>query len=188
MALSQQCRDWAYLLIVGTQLFGMLGESSIVGSSPIGSPFSLPQCFSRVQLLTQPVLDLVAFYPKSLWQAPSAPLHFLVSLRETYVSLSGDPFFAHPHHEPWFEAFLYVEAAAQLPLAAYLVYRLATARATAGATELAGLAFGCLTGMGSVVVCYHLWQLGEDVVGAQQKMMLFYGEYLPFAVIRELLI
>jgi hypothetical protein len=26
MALSQQCRDWAYLLVVGTQLFGMLGK------------------------------------------------------------------------------------------------------------------------------------------------------------------
>ncbi|KAL6851197.1 hypothetical protein ACO1O0_008325 [Amphichorda felina] len=153
MALSEQRRDWAYLLIIGTQLFGMLA------------------------------LDLVGFYPKALWEDPSAPLHFLVSLRETYVSLSGDPFFAHPQHEPWFEAFLYIEAAAQFPLAVYLVYKLATSKTTNAATELAGLAFGCLTGMGSVVCCYHLWQLGEDMVGSQQKIMLIYGEYLPFAII-----
>ena len=66
------------------------------------------------------------------------------------------------------------------------MYKLATAKITDGATELAALAFGCLTGMGSVVCCYHLWHLGEDMVGSQQKMMLFYGEYLPFAIIREL--
>ncbi|KFH45318.1 hypothetical protein ACRE_038720 [Hapsidospora chrysogenum ATCC 11550] len=157
MALSQQCRDWAYLLVVGTQLFGML------------------------------VLDFVAFYPKFLWQAPSAPLHFLVTLRETYINYSGDPFFSASQHEPWFEAFVYIEIAAQFPLAVYLAYKLASARSTSGATELAALAFGCLTGMGSVVSCFHLWHLPEDVLGGQQKMMLLYGTYLPFAVIPALM-
>lgn len=175
MALSEQRRDWAYLLIIGTQLFGMLGRSSW-----------RTYCNGYRSSLSIQALDLVGFYPKALCEDPSAPLHFLVSLRETYVSLSGDPFFAHPQHEPWFEAFLYIEAAAQFPLAVYLVYKLATSKTTSAATELAGLAFGCLTGMGSVVCCYHLWQLGEDMVGSQQKIMLIYGEYLPFAIIREL--
>lgn len=80
---------------------------------------------------------------------------------------------------------MYIEAAAQFPLAVYLVYRLASARSTSGATELAALAFGCLTGMGSVVSCFHLWHLPEDLLAGQQKMMLLYGTYLPFAVIRE---
>lgn len=79
-----------------------------------------------------------------------------------------------------------MEAAVQFPLAVYLVYKLATARkGTDGATELAGLAFGCLVGMSSTTCCYHLWQLGEDMVDPQQKVTLFYGTYLPFAIIRK---
>lgn len=124
-------------------------------------------------------------YPKFLWEQPSAPLHFLVSLRELYVSLSSDPFFASSTHEPWFEGFLYIEALAQFPLAVYLVSKLASSTASSGRTELAALAFGCLTGMGSVVCCFHLVQLGEGVVPAEKKAMLLFGEYLPFAVIRE---
>jgi hypothetical protein len=137
-------------------------------------------------LTTFLALDLVALYPKFLWEQPSAPLHFLVSLRNLYVSLSSDPFFASSTHEPWFEAFLYIEALAQFPLAVFLVSRLASSStASSGRTELAALAFGCLTGMGSVVCCFHLVQLGEDVVPAEKKAMLLFGEYLPFAVIRE---
>lgn len=141
---------------------------------------------SASHILTSSALDLVALYPKFLWEQPSSPLHFLVSLRELYVSLSSDPFFASSTHEPWFEAFLYIEALAQFPLAVYLVSRLASSStASSGRTELAALAFGCLTGMGSVVCCFHLVQLGEDVVPAEKKAMLLFGEYLPFAVIRK---
>lgn len=39
--------------------------------------------------------------------------------------------------------------------------------------------------MGSVVCCFHLVQLGEDVVSVEKKAMLLYGEYLPFAIIRK---
>jgi hypothetical protein len=132
------------------------------------------------------VLDLVPFYPKFLYASPSAPLHFLLSLRATYVSLTTDPFFAHDSHDPWFEAFLYIEALAQFPLAVYLVTKLAAAgKGTSGRTELAGLVFACLTAMGSVVCCYHLVQLGPEVVSVEKKAMLLYGEYLPFAVIRK---
>ena len=103
------------------------------------------------------------------------------------MNLSGDPFFTHEQHDPWFQAFMYIELAAQFPLALYLVWRLVTGgKNTSAQTELAGLAFGCLTAMGSVTCCFHLWQLPEDAVTSQQKTMLFYGEYLPFAVIRKL--
>lgn len=104
--------------------------------------------------------------------------------------MSGDPFFAHPQHEPWFQAMLYIEAAAQLPLAAFLVSRLWSARGassstrSSGALELAAVAFGSLTGMGSLTCAYHLQQLGPEVVSAQQKTSLLYGTYMPFAVIR----
>merc|ERR1712000_244615 len=154
MAISSAVRDGAYLLIVGAQLFGMIA------------------------------MDLVPFYPKSLWEAPTSPLHPITFIRSTYVSFTGDPFFAHDIHEPWFQAFLYIEALVQLPLAVYLVYKLAGGRATSeAAKELAGLMFGCVTGMGSTTCCYYLSTLGDEMVTPAQKTMLFWGEYLPYAVI-----
>ncbi|KAL6883011.1 transmembrane protein 6/97 [Trichoderma longibrachiatum] len=154
-------RDWLYLSIIGTQLFGMLA------------------------------LDLVSFYPKALYANPSSPLHFLLTLRTLYVSSTGDPFFAQPPSssstQPWFEIFLYIEALVQLPLAAYLVSQLASNKPTSGQAELAGLAFGCVTFMGAAACCAELWHMGEDVVSADKKGMLLYGTYLPFAVIPALL-
>ncbi|KAH8687018.1 transmembrane protein 6/97 [Ilyonectria robusta] len=146
-------RDWVYLAIVSTQLFGMLA------------------------------LDFVAFYPKSLYASPSAPLHFLVSLRKTYVATSGDPFFGDAGHVPWFQGFLYVEALAQFPLAVYLVSQLSSKKASSGSSELAGLAFGCLTAMGSVACCFELWEMGPELVKDEHKAKLFYGTYMPFVVI-----
>lgn len=82
---------------------------------------------------------------------------------------------------------MYIEALAQFPLAVYLVSQLASsAGRTTGRTELAGLVFACLTAMGSVTCCYHLVQLGPEVVSEEKKTMLLYGEYLPFAIIRKL--
>ncbi|KND92411.1 hypothetical protein TOPH_02980 [Tolypocladium ophioglossoides CBS 100239] len=160
MASQKPLRDWVYLFIIGTQLFGMLA------------------------------VDLVAFYPKRLYQSPSSPLHFLVPLRALYVSSSGDPYFAasvSAAHEPWFQVFLYIEGLVQLPLAAYLVASLAPRKSTSGPAELAGLAFGCITAMGAAACCFDLWHMGPERVSAQQKTMLLYGTYLPFAVIPALM-
>ncbi|KAL6414571.1 hypothetical protein AUP68_01102 [Ilyonectria robusta] len=132
-----------------------------------------------------PALDFVAFYPKSLYASPSAPLHFLVSLRKTYVATSGDPFFGDAGHVPWFQGFLYVEALAQFPLAVYLVSQLSSKKASSGSAELAGLAFGCLTAMGSVACCFELWEMGPELVKDEHKAKLFYGTYMPFVVIRK---
>ncbi|KAH0491820.1 hypothetical protein TgHK011_003228 [Trichoderma gracile] len=156
-------RDWLYLFIIGTQLFGMLA------------------------------LDLVSFYPKSLYAHPSSPLHFLLTLRKFYVSSTGDPFFfaqdssSSYTHQPWFEIFLAIEGLVQLPLAAYLVSQLASRKPTSGPAELAGLAFGCVTFMGAAACCAELWHMGEEVVSAEKKGALLYGTYLPFAVIPALL-
>lgn len=132
-------------------------------------------------------MDLAPFYPKFLWESPSAPLHFLIALRESYVHSSGDPFFSHAGRQQpaWFRASLYIEFAFQLPLAMYLVFQLVSRRAISGATELAGLAFGCLTGMGSILCCAELYHLGPEVLSEEKKSNLLYGTYLPFAVIRE---
>lgn len=134
------------------------------------------------------MLDLVAFYPPQLWAPPGAPLHFLVALRRHYVSSTGDPFFAATsaaHAAPWFQAFLYIEGLVQFPLAAYLVSQLSSARRMGGPAELAGLAFGCLTFMGSAACCYELLHMGPGEVEADKKDKLLYGTYLPFVVIRK---
>jgi hypothetical protein len=112
-------------------------------------------------------------------------LHFLLSLRAFYVSSTGDPFFAHASHQPWFEIFLYIEGLVQLPLAAYLVSQLASKRATSGPAELAGLAFGSVTFMGAAACCFELWHMGNDMVSEEKKGALLFGTYMPFAVIRE---
>lgn len=127
----------------------------------------------------------MAFYPKALWEAPSAPLHFLTTLRENYVAITGDPFFASPSHEPWFDVFLFLEGTLQLPMSAYLVWKLATRSSTEGATELVAMVFGTVVATTSITCCYHLWTLGEDVVRPEQKAMVLYGEYLPFSIIRK---
>ncbi|OAA76531.1 hypothetical protein LEL_06215 [Akanthomyces lecanii RCEF 1005] len=157
---NKPVRDWVYLAVIGLQLTGML------------------------------VLDLVAFYPPPLWMPPGAPLHFLVGLRRRYVTFTGDPFFSSSsavHGAPWFEVFLYIEGLVQFPLAAYLVSKLASPRRMAGPAELAGLAFGCLTFMGSAACCYELLHMGADQVAAEKKTQLLYGTYLPFVVIPAVL-
>jgi hypothetical protein len=112
-------------------------------------------------------------------------LHFLLSLRKFYVSSTGDPFFAHDSHQPWFQIFLYIEGLVQLPLAAYLVSQLASNRGTSGPAELAGLAFGSVTFMGAAACCFELLHMGDDMVSEDKKASLLYGTYLPFAVIRK---
>ncbi|KAL9468504.1 hypothetical protein ACSS6W_010198 [Trichoderma asperelloides] len=170
MARQKALRDWLYLFIIGTQLFGMLAQ--------FGSQ-SPPQLRSSRPRRLLPQIPL---------PTPSAPLHFLLSLRNFYVSSTGDPFFAHSSpHQPWFEIFLYIEGLVQLPLAAYLVSQLASRRATTGPAELAGLAFGSVTFMGAAACCFELFHMGDDMVSGEKKASLLYGTYLPFAVIPALL-
>ncbi|KAF4974796.1 hypothetical protein FZEAL_8350 [Fusarium zealandicum] len=150
-------RDWVYLVIISLQLVGML------------------------------VLDFTAFYPKSLYEPPSAPLHFLIIIRDQYLANSGDPFFGGTFEGHWFHGFLYIELLFQFPLAVYLVSQLASKKPSSGPTELAGLAFGCLTAMGSVACACELWQMGPELVKEEHKASLFYGTYLPFVVIPAVL-
>lgn len=81
--------------------------------------------------------------------------------------------------------FLYIEALVQLPLAAYLVSGLASARPTTGAVELAALVFGSVTAMGASACCFDLSNMGPGRVNPAQKGMLLYGTYLPFAIVRK---
>ncbi|OAA58346.1 hypothetical protein ISF_06885 [Cordyceps fumosorosea ARSEF 2679] len=152
---NKPLRDWLYLVIIALQLIGMIA------------------------------MDLVEFYPRPLWEPAGSPLHFLVGLRRRYVAASGDPFVASAHPPPWFVAFLYIEGLAQCPLAAYLVSQLSASRrkCMGGPGEVAGLAFGCLTFMGSATCCYELLHMGPAVLAADKKTRLLYGTYLPYVII-----
>jgi hypothetical protein len=108
-----------------------------------------------------------------------------VSLRKWWTVQSGDPYFASATHEPWFDAFLYVELVVQLPLTLYLVRKLASFKPTSGAAELAGLTYGCITFMGATACAYDIWHMGADKVREEHKQQLFWGTYLPFCVIRK---
>lgn len=154
------------------------------------SPTSLPtKPNSAITSLTSlTALDFQAFYPSSLYATPSSPLHILTTLRETYISYTGDPFFSAIHHAPWFESLLLVEALVQFPLAVFLVFHLSSSKPTSWSAELAALAFSCLTAYGSVACCAELRQMSGDVVSEEQKKMLFWGTYFPFAVIRKLFV
>jgi len=140
---TKPLRDWLYLSIIGTQLFGML------------------------------VLDLVDFYPRALWFYPSSPLHFLSSLRRFYISYFADPFFIDQPHRPWFRVFLAVEGLLQLPLTAYLVSNLASRRSTSGPAELAGVAYGCLTFMGALACSSELWHMVPDTLSEKKAPLMY---------------
>ncbi|KAF4965452.1 hypothetical protein FSARC_6754 [Fusarium sarcochroum] len=146
-------RDWVYMAIVAVQLIGMI------------------------------LLDFTEFYPESLYISPTAPLHFLTVVRSTYVANTGDPFFGEKFNGAWFHGMFYVELFVQFPLAVYIVWTLASKKPSSGQTELAGLAFGCLTGMGSVACLAELQSMGPELVTDAHKLNLFWGTYLPFAII-----
>ncbi|KAI6767388.1 hypothetical protein HG530_005397 [Fusarium avenaceum] len=147
-------RDWVYLAIIIPQILGMI------------------------------VLDFTEFYPTSLYASPKAPLHFLTIIRNTYLSLSGDPFYGEKFHGEWLHSLYYVELFVQFPFGAYVAWKLASKKPSSGATELAGLVFACLTAMGSVACVAELQSMGPELVSVEQKRNLAWGTYFPYALIR----
>ncbi|KAL4724687.1 hypothetical protein ACLX1H_008129 [Fusarium chlamydosporum] len=146
-------RDWVYVALIIPQLIGMF------------------------------VLDFTEFYPESLYASPKAPLHFLTTIRNTYLSLSGDPFYGPNFTGEWLHSMYYIELLVQFPTAAYVVWNMASKKPTSGPTELAGLVFGCLTAMGSIASVAELLAMGPELVSEQQKPMLVWGTYFPYALI-----
>ncbi|WZH42857.1 transmembrane protein 6/97 [Fusarium acuminatum] len=150
-------RDWVYLAIIIPQIFGMI------------------------------VLDFTEFYPTSLYASSKAPLHFLTIIRNTYLSLSGDPFYGEKFHGEWLHSLYYVELFVQFPFGAYVTWKLASKKPSSGATELAGLVFACLTAMGSVACVAELQSMGPELVSVEQKRNLAWGTYFPYALIPGLM-
>ena len=126
------------------------------------------------------------FYPESLCQPPSSPLHFLVTYREWYIDTMADPYYHHDSPGHFFDFLVYVELVVQFPLALYLTYTLLTKRALSGPSELAGSVYGIVTGLCTGVVCHDMWYLGPEIVSVEAKQTLLYAAYLPYAILRKL--
>ncbi|KAF4345014.1 hypothetical protein FBEOM_1094 [Fusarium beomiforme] len=154
---QKPARDWIYLMIIGFQLVGMT------------------------------LLEFADFYPDFIYSAPSAPLHFLVGVKETYNYYSGDPFFAGKFHGAWFRSFVYVEIFVQFPLAIYLARNLASKKPSSGPVELAGLVYGCLAATSSIPCVAELLEMGPELVSADKKPNLIWGTYFPYALIPGLM-
>jgi hypothetical protein len=150
-----------------------------------GSVHNRDLATTQCSILTSPVLDFTPLYPDSLYGNPSAPFHFLTIIRDTYLTVSGDPFFGDKFVGDWFHGFLWLELLVQCPLAIYIVFQLSSKSPSSGPAELAGLAFGCLTGMGTVACVSELIPMGPELVSEEHKTNLLYGTYLPFLIIRK---
>ncbi|EWG46261.1 hypothetical protein FVEG_06810 [Fusarium verticillioides 7600] len=150
---QKAARDWIYLVIISLQLIGMI------------------------------CLEFTEFYPDSIYSAPNAPLHFLVNVKEQYLSFSGDPFFGDKFHGAWFRSMFFIEIFVQFPLAIYIVRNLAAKKPSSGPAELAGLAYGCLTAMSSVACVAELLEMGPELVSEEHKRNLVWGTYFPYALI-----
>ncbi|CEI68443.1 unnamed protein product [Fusarium venenatum] len=129
------------------------------------------------------LIGMIEFYPESLYVSPKAPLHFLTVIRNTYISFSGDPFYGSAFTGEWLHSMYYIEFLVQFPLAAYIIWNMASKKPTSGPTELAGLVFACLTAMGSVACVAELLAMGPEMVNDQQKLTLAWGTYFPYALL-----
>ena len=91
-----------------------------------------------------------------------------------------DPYYPSPVGH-FFTFSVYVELLLQFPLAAYLVYSLATSKPLNGPGELAGTMYGAVVGLFTLLVCYDTWHMpGLDEA---RRSTLFWQVYLPFGVV-----
>ncbi|KAH8172136.1 hypothetical protein LIA77_08904 [Sarocladium implicatum] len=152
MASKRSLLEWVYVVLIAAQIVGMF------------------------------LNDFVPLYPAALWQEPSAPLHFLLQLRQLYYKFTGDPYVVLPPAHPWFEGCTYVELVFQLPLGAYFLYKLLSNDPIDGPAELSGLAFACFNTMGSYIICHDVWLMAPEAFAPGQQMKLIFTEFAPYAI------
>ncbi|KAF5626986.1 hypothetical protein F52700_8469 [Fusarium sp. NRRL 52700] len=131
-------------------------------------------------------IDFIPFYPQSLCQPRSSPFHFLVTLRQWWITTMSDPYYDIDIPGHFFEFLVYVELVVQFPLALYLTRALLSKQRISGSAELAGVVYGAVTGLCTAVVCNDMWYLGPEVITPEAKKSLF-GAYFPYAVIPTLM-
>lgn len=133
------------------------------------------------------MVDLVPFYPSSLYADPSAPLHFLQVIRDFYISTYNDPYFVTPHDglPSWFKLFTYIEIVYQLPMAVWMVYRFSGRTGTTPGFELAVLVFAVECALTTLTCIYDTLHWDPAVYSQAQKNVFIFNLYGPWVVMRK---
>ncbi|EFQ36586.1 hypothetical protein CGRA01v4_08467 [Colletotrichum graminicola] len=144
---------------------------------------------SSIQLSAILLVDLVPFYPSSLYADPSSPLHFLQLLRDFYIQTYNDPYFVTPHDglPSWFKLFTYIEIFYQLPMAIWMVYGFSRRTGTTPGFELAVLVFAVECALTTLTCIYDTLHWDPAVYSQAQKNVFIFNLYGPWVVIPALM-
>ncbi|KAI4602456.1 hypothetical protein KJ359_009700 [Pestalotiopsis sp. 9143b] len=136
------------------------------------------------------LVDLVPFYPRSLWAATDAPLSFLGDLRVYYLETYKDQFFAPPPAPipSFFPLFAVLELVFHLPVSAWAVRRLWPSGAAGldGRAELLLLVYGVETVLTTATCMWEAWLWDEKLISLGEKAVLLgglYGSYFALAAV-----
>lgn len=133
-------------------------------------------------------VDLVSFYPTSLWATPNSPLSFLGDLRSFYLETYKDQFFLPPPAPvpSFFKLFGVLELVLHLPVSVWAVGALWKKGGLGGKGELLLLVYGLETALTTATCIYEGFLWDVELVSASEKMVLLggmYGGYLAIAVL-----
>ncbi|KAI1817439.1 transmembrane protein 6/97 [Poronia punctata] len=135
-------------------------------------------------------VDLVPFYPRTLWEPPNSPLHILGQLRTYYLTTYNDQFFLPPPAEipSFFPLYAVLELLFHLPVSiwAVRVFLNRGGKGIPGSAELLLLVYGVETALTTLTCMYEAALWDGDVVSFEQKVVLIgglYGGYFALAVV-----
>ncbi|ETS82931.1 hypothetical protein PFICI_04807 [Pestalotiopsis fici W106-1] len=136
------------------------------------------------------LVDLVPFYPRSLWATSDAPLSFLGDLRVYYLETYKDQFFAPPPAPipSFFPLFAVLELVFHLPVSVWAVRRLWSSGGPGldGRAELLLLVYGIETVLTTGICMYEAWLWDEALISLSEKAVLLgglYGSYFALAAV-----
>ncbi|KAI0393818.1 transmembrane protein 6/97 [Xylariaceae sp. FL0594] len=140
-------------------------------------------------------VDLVPFYPSSLWEPAGSPFHALGELRSYYYTTYNDQFFlpsassSSSYQIPtFFPLFAFLELVFHLPVSVWAVRALWTGDLAKGkgSAELLLLVYGLETALTTATCMYEAALWDPSVVTWDQKVVLvggLYGGYFALAAI-----
>ncbi|KAK9422504.1 putative Transmembrane protein 6/97 [Seiridium unicorne] len=142
----------------------------------------------HIPILFHPVVDLVPFYPRSLWSTADSPLSFLGDLRVYYLETYKDQFFAPPPAPipSFFPLFAFLELVFHLPVSVWAVRKLWSGPGLNGQAELLLLVYGVETVLTTATCMWEAWLWDEKLVNLNEKVVLLgglYGAYFALAAV-----
>ncbi|KAK4445475.1 hypothetical protein QBC34DRAFT_333135 [Podospora aff. communis PSN243] len=149
--------------------------------------------WSTLQLPIILLIDLLDFYPPSLYLPPSSPLHIFHAVKQAYIAELNDPIVqwtpeTASGHDSWMGLFVYFEMALALPVMLFTVYRLGVQRkGTSGAHELALLVYGFEAAFTTGVSMHDVGYWDGGVYTEEMKRKLLWQVYAPWVVMPSLI-